>query len=95
MDIKGTEVASFDEKPETGSGTINGGFFVMEPAFVDRYFEDRDDISLEHDALRAAAADGEVMVWQHEGFWQPMDTYREWRIFEDMWNDGQAAWKVW
>ena len=35
------------------------------------------------------------MVWQHEGFWQPMDTYREWRIFEDMWNDGQARWKVW
>ncbi len=95
MDIKGTEVVSFDEKPETGSGTINGGFFVMEPAFVDRYFEDRDDLSLEHDALRAAAADGEVMVWQHEGFWQPMDTYREWRIFEDMWNDGQARWKVW
>jgi glucose-1-phosphate cytidylyltransferase len=93
--LEGSRVAAFSEKPQVTEGLINGGFFVFERAFVERYLDDRDQLSLEADALPRLAADGELAVWPHHGFWQPMDTYREWKILEDLWSSGKAPWKVW
>ena len=95
LELAGHRVAAFAEKPQVTEGFINGGFFVFEPEFVERYLEDRDDLVLEGEPLRRLAADGELMVWPHEEFWQPMDTYREWSLLNDLWNTGQAPWKVW
>jgi glucose-1-phosphate cytidylyltransferase len=91
----GGAVRTFSEKPQVTEGMINGGFFVFEPEFVERYLDDREDLVLELDPLQRLAADGELMVWQHEGFWQPMDTFREWKILEELWSSGRAPWKVW
>lgn len=95
LEVDRDRVVSFAEKPQASGGMINGGFFVLEPGFVDRYLRDDDRLSLEREPLHQAAADGELMVWRHEGFWQPMDTFREWQLLEDLWNSGKAGWKVW
>jgi len=89
------QVTTFAEKPQVTEGCINGGFFVFEPEFVERYLDDDESLVLEKEPLQRLAADGELMVWPHEGFWQPMDTYREWKILEDLWESGRAPWKVW
>ena len=88
-------VASFAEKPQVTEGFINGGFFVFEREFIDRYLDDSDDLVLEREPLQRLASDGELMVYRHDGFWQPMDTYREWKLLEDYWNAGRAPWKIW
>lgn len=93
--LDGRRVSTFAEKPQMTEGYVSGGFFVFEWEFIDRYLDDRDDLTLERDPLQRVAFDGELMIWQHDGFWQPMDTYREWKILEDLWQSGQAPWKVW
>jgi glucose-1-phosphate cytidylyltransferase len=93
--IEGDRVANFREKPQIGEGWINGGFFVFERAFVDKYLHDDDKLVLEREPLMRAASDGQLMVYRHEGFWQPMDTYREWAILNDLWRSGRAPWKTW
>ena len=85
-------VTKFTEKPQTGEGWINGGFFVFEPKVLD-YLTD-DDASLEADGLARLAADGELVAYRHEGFWQGMDTLRDKRQLEKMWQDGRAPWKA-
>jgi glucose-1-phosphate cytidylyltransferase len=95
LSIAGGRVAAFAEKPQVTEGLINGGFFIFEREFIDKYLEGRDDLVLEGEPLRRLARDGELMVWQHDGFWQPMDTYREWRLLDELWQSGQAPWKVW
>jgi glucose-1-phosphate cytidylyltransferase len=95
LDLDGRKVSAFAEKPQVTGGFINGGFFVFEREFLDRYLEDRDDLTLEGEPLQRLAADGELMVYQHNDFWQPMDTYREWKLLQDMWDTGHAPWKVW
>ena len=72
---------------------INGGFFVFERAVID-YMRD-DATVLERDPLERLAADGQLMAFQHEGFWQPMDTLREKNMLESLWESGQAPWKTW
>ena len=89
----GDQVVDFQEKPQIGEGWINGGFMVFEPA-VFRYLDD-DATSLEADALTRLAADRQLMAWRHEGFWQCMDTLRELRLLERLWQEGRAPWKVW
>lgn len=89
----GDRVAQFTEKPQAGEGWINGGFLVFEPGFL-QYLKD-DHSSLEADGLEAAAADGELMAYRHEGFWQCMDTLRDKRQLEHQWQSGTATWKVW
>ena len=91
--IEGDTVRKFAEKPQTGEGWINGGFFVLEPEVLDR-IED-DDISLEREPLEGLAREGQLHAFRHEGFWQPMDTVREKQLLEDLWSSGQAPWKVW
>jgi glucose-1-phosphate cytidylyltransferase len=85
----------FNEKPQAAEGLINGGFFVFERAFVERYLEPRDDLVLEREPLQKLARDGQLNVYLHEGFWQPMDTYRELLLLEQLWQSGRAPWRVW
>jgi glucose-1-phosphate cytidylyltransferase len=86
-------VVDFTEKPQIGEGWINGGFMVCEPAILD-YLEG-DQSSLEVDALERLAADKQLSAYRHEGFWQCMDTLRDKRLLESLWQDGSAPWKVW
>lgn len=86
-------VRSFVEKPQTGAGWINGGFFVFDTATM-RALPDNDDLSLEAHVLEKLAANGQLSVFKHAGFWQCMDTYREMQILNDMWASGAAPWKT-
>lgn len=83
-------IIEFSEKPQTQEGWINGGFLVFEPQAFDYIVGD--DMPLERAPLENLAADGELMAYRHSGFWQPMDTLREKRILEDLWNSGKAPW---
>lgn len=85
----------FNEKPQVGEGIINGGFFVFRRVFLEQCLEDRDDLVLEREPLQRLARVGELMVYPHEGFWQPMDTYREFKLLNELWASGKAPWKVW
>jgi glucose-1-phosphate cytidylyltransferase len=87
------QVREFSEKPQTGEGWINGGFFVFERPVFD-YFTD-DSTILEREPLERLAREGQLMAFQHHGFWQPMDTVRERDLLESLWQSGQAPWKVW
>jgi glucose-1-phosphate cytidylyltransferase len=89
----GDLVAEFTEKPQIGEGWINGGFMVLEPE-VFRYLGD-DDSSLEVDALEKLAADRQLAAYRHEGFWQCMDTLRDRRLLESLWDEHRAPWKLW
>jgi len=91
--IEGDAVREFSEKPQTGEGWINGGFFVFEPGVFD-YLQD-DDTVLEREPLEQLAAEGELMAFRHEAFWQPMDTIREKQLLETLWSRGDAPWKTW
>jgi len=86
-------VVDFTEKPQIGEGWINGGFMVFEPEIFN-YLEDNNS-SLEADALERLAAERQLAAYQHGGFWQCMDTLRDKRLLESLWQDGSAPWKVW
>ena len=86
-------MADFKEKPQTGEGWINGGYFIFEPGVFD-YISD-DSTILEHDPMERLAADDQLLAFRHRGFWQPMDTLREKRSLESLWHSGKAPWKVW
>jgi glucose-1-phosphate cytidylyltransferase len=90
LELEGDRVSAFAEKPQVGTGWINGGFFVFEPALLD--YVDDDGISLEKDVLERVAADGQLMAFRHHGFFQPMDTLREKLTLEELWRTGQAPW---
>jgi glucose-1-phosphate cytidylyltransferase len=89
----GDTVAAFTEKPQIGEGWINGGFLVLEPAIFN-YLEG-DSSSLEADALERLAAGHQLAAFQHSRFWQCMDTLRDKRLLEELWQEGRAPWKVW
>jgi len=89
----GDMVTEFTEKPQIGEGWINGGFMVMEPAVFD-YLDD-DASSLEADVLERLASEKQLVAYRHEGFWQCMDTMREVRILENLWQSGAPPWKLW
>jgi glucose-1-phosphate cytidylyltransferase len=93
MLFKGDSVIEFLEKPQTGEGWINGGFFVLEPEVFDRL--EGDETVLEGAPLEGLARDGELMAYKHDGFWQCMDTVRDRLLLENMWSSGQAQWKKW
>jgi glucose-1-phosphate cytidylyltransferase len=87
------QVTEFSEKPQSGEGWINGGFFVFERGVLD-YMTD-DSTVLERDPLERLAREDQLRAFRHEGFWQPMDTLREKRLLEGLWESGKAPWKVW
>jgi glucose-1-phosphate cytidylyltransferase len=91
--LDGTRIAEFTEKPRGDGGLINGGFFVLSPACID--FIDGDDTSWETTPLSALAAQGQIYAYEHDGFWQPMDTLRDKNLLEELWQAGRAPWKVW
>jgi glucose-1-phosphate cytidylyltransferase len=84
-------VESFNEKPQTESGYINGGFMVCEPAFFD-YLPDDSAVMLEEAPLRRLVSEGKLAACRHEGFWQPMDTYQEFTLLNRLWAEGRAPW---
>jgi glucose-1-phosphate cytidylyltransferase len=86
------QVQHFREKPQA-DGYVNAGFFIFEPGVFD--YLHGDQTVLEQEPLAALAADGELFAYRHEGFWQPMDTYREHQLLNEMWDTGDAPWKVW
>jgi glucose-1-phosphate cytidylyltransferase len=86
-------VVDFTEKPQIGEGWINGGFMVFEPQIFN-YLKD-DDSSLEADALERLASERQLAAYRHEGFWQCMDTMRDMRLLQGLWQSGHAPWKVW
>jgi len=93
LQLDGERVEGFAEKPRGDGGQINGGFFVLSPEVIGLIEGDR--TSWEAEPLEALAARGELMAFQHEGFWQPMDTLRDKNHLEALWASGQAPWKVW
>jgi glucose-1-phosphate cytidylyltransferase len=91
--LDGSRVREFSEKPQTGEGWINGGFFVFEPGLFS--YLSNDQTILERDPLEQLAANKELMAYCHDGFWQPMDTLRDKQLLEDYWASGKAPWKIW
>jgi len=93
LDINGTNVKSFIEKPR-GDGTyINGGFFVLSHKVLD--FIENDNTVWENEPIQSLADSGELEAYIHAGFWQPMDTLRDKQTLENLWMSGKAPWKVW
>jgi len=93
LSFAGDLVAEFTEKPQIGEGWINGGFFVLEPQVLD--YIDGDDTIWEREPLERLAEDGQLCAHRHDGFWQPMDTLRDVRLLEALWQSGDVPWKVW
>ena len=89
----GDQVTGFVEKPRGDGGLINGGFFVLSPKVLE-FIED-DQSSWEGEPLTKIASIGQMMAFEHQGFWQPMDTLREKNLLEDLWASGEAPWKIW
>lgn len=93
IDTSGTRVLRFMEKPRGDNARINGGFFVLNPSVLDRI--EGDATPWEARPLESLANDGQLHAFQHDGFWQPMDTMREKQQLEALWESGRAPWKVW
>ena len=91
--LHGNVVSQFCEKPQTGEGCINGGFFVFEPAVLD--YIGGDQTSLEREPLERLAAEGQLMAFRHANFWHPMDTLRDKQFLDVLWTTGKAPWKMW
>jgi glucose-1-phosphate cytidylyltransferase len=93
LDIHNKQVMNFKEKPKGDGAMINGGFFVLTPKVLD-YLKD-DSSVWEQAPLMSLAEDGDLMAYQHQGFWQPMDTLRDKHLLEQLWESGKAPWKNW
>ena len=93
LDIQNRQVRSFQEKPKGDGAMINGGFFVLSPKVLS--YVHGDDTVWEQEPLIQLAQEGELMAYDHHGFWQPMDTLRDKQHLEALWASGQAPWKVW
>ena len=93
IELDGDVVTEFSEKPQAHEGWINGAFFVLEPQVLD--YIDGDDTEWEKEPLERLAADGQLRAYRHDGFWQCMDTLRERKLLEQLWDSGGAPWKVW
>jgi glucose-1-phosphate cytidylyltransferase len=93
LQMDGARVAGFTEKPRGDGGLINGGFFVLSPRCIARI--EGDPTSWEGEPLTSLANDGQLMAYEHQGFWQPMDTLRDKNMLEELWQSGRAPWKVW
>ena len=93
LDIDNHKVRSFKEKPKGDGAMINGGFFVLSPTVID--YIDGDDTIWEREPLERLAEQGELAAFPHQGFWQPMDTLRDKLHLEELWQSGNAPWKIW
>ena len=93
LDIQNGQVLNFKEKPKGDGAMINGGFFVLSPKVLE-HIED-DATTWEQTPLMKLAEEGELMAFEHQGFWQPMDTLRDKHLLESLWESGTATWKSW
>ena len=93
LSFDGDTVVEFVEKPHTGEGWINGGFFVLEPGVID--YVGGDDTVFEREPMERLARDGQLAAYRHDSFWQPMDTLRDVMMLRDLWDGREAPWKVW
>ena len=88
------KVTEFNEKPQAAGGRISGGFFVCRKNLFD-YLDDREDLMFEKEPMARLVKDGQLMVFEHDGFWQPMDTHREYQLLNDLYDSGKAPWVKW
>jgi glucose-1-phosphate cytidylyltransferase len=93
LDLDGTKVNKFEEKPRGDSGLINGGFFILSPQCLKLI--ENDFTQWENEPLKQLAYDNQLMAYVHDGFWQPLDTLREKKLLESLWESGNAPWKKW
>lgn len=93
MDLNENQIRAFREKSKDDTGWVNAGFMVFQPEFFN-YIED-DSTVLEKNPLENISMEGQIMAYKHSGFWQCMDTQRDKKKLEDMWDEGKAPWKVW
>lgn len=94
IETDGDIVSAFAEKTNAGGGAINGGFFVFKREFLDMAAR-HGDVMLEREPLEELTARGELAAYRHEGFWEPMDTMREYKLLNEMWSREEAPWKCW
>ena len=93
LDIVDNQIMKFQEKPKGDGALINGGFFVLSPKVIERI--KGDSTIWDQEPLKGLATDGQLMCYKHEGFWQPMDTFRDKTLLEELWQNNKAPWKVW
>ena len=93
LDLQNGKVNHFMEKPKGDGALINGGFFVLSPKVIE--YINNDSTIWEREPMEALAKDGQISAFQHEGYWQPMDTLRDKMQLEELWVSGNAPWKVW
>ena len=94
LTLKENKVEKFSEKPQAGNDFISGGFFVFERKFF-QYLDSNEKCILEKEPLEKLSSQGELMVYRHEGFWQCMDTYRDYQLLNDLWKSMKVPWNVW
>ncbi|MGZ4974260.1 MAG: glucose-1-phosphate cytidylyltransferase, partial [Limisphaerales bacterium] len=88
------QVKEFNEKPQVTEGRINGGFFVANREIFNQ-LENCETVMFEQQPIRTLASNGQVMAFNHDAFWQPMDTFSEYTLLNKLWADGKAPWKTW
>ncbi len=93
LEIKNNQIVSFHEKPKGDGGMINGGYFVLSPKVLN-YIENDKTVWEQH-PLNKLSKEGELMSYEHKGFWQPMDTLRDKHYLEELWGNTKAPWKNW
>ena len=94
LQAHGGLVSAFSEKPQTSQGRINGGFFVAKRCLFD-HLRDDPSLTFEREPLMSLAKAGQLGCFEHDGFWQPMDTYQEYMLLNRLWDEGKAEWKIW
>lgn len=94
IELEGARVREFNEKPFTSRGRINGGYFVFDRRVFDRLRDDP-ELVFERSPLIQLARDGELMAFAHQGFWQPVDTGRDYKHLNELWTAGNAPWRIW
>jgi len=92
LEINGNQVIGFNEKPQTSAGRISGGYFVCNKNIFD-YLNDDENLVLEKNPMERLVQAGELMVYSHNGFWHPMDTFRDYKLLNELWDNGNAPWK--
>ncbi|MFA5388577.1 MAG: glucose-1-phosphate cytidylyltransferase [Candidatus Omnitrophota bacterium] len=95
MEISGHKIIEFNEKPNVGAGLINGGFMLFNKGVIKEYFRPGDDLVLETEILPKMVKDKQLGFYKHDGFWQCVDTPREYGILNHIWDTNKADWKVW
>ncbi len=95
MRLEGDSVSEFNEKPQTAEGFINGGFFICDGRRIWDFLGDDRKTTLEREPMQRLAESNQLVAYRHTGFWQPMDTLREYTLLNDLWARGAAPWKQW